>query len=131
MFARADADDIGDFRNEYLPVTDLASVRRLRDRGDRRFELGVGHDDLDLQLGQEVDDVFGAPIELGVTALAAEALGFKNSHPLKADGMERLLHFVELEGLDDRLDLLHRGVPVRRRCGVGSLPLMHDGEGGV
>ena len=33
---------------------------------------------LDLDLGQEIDDVFGAAIELGVPLLAAEALHLRS-----------------------------------------------------
>ena len=70
-------------------------------------EQVVGEHDLDLHLGQEVDDVFGAAIELGVALLAAEALGLGDGDALQADLLQRLLHFVELERLDDRFDLFH------------------------
>ena len=55
----------------------------------------VGDHDLDLHLGQEVHDVFGAAIEFGVALLAAEALGLGDGDALQADFLQRLLHFVE------------------------------------
>ena len=82
------------FPSPILPV--CADFVMAREGG---FELRVGHDDLDLQLGQEVDDVFGAAIEFGVAALAAEALGLENRHALQANAVKRFLHFIELEGL--------------------------------
>ena len=77
------------------------------DRLDGLLDHLVLDDQLDLHLGQEVDDVFGAAIELGMALLPAEALGLDHGDALEADLVERVLHLVELEGLDDRLDLLH------------------------
>ena len=71
------------------------------------FDGFVAEHDLDLHLGQEIDDIFGAAIELGMALLAAEALGLGHGDALQADLLQRLLHLVELERLDDRFDLLH------------------------
>ena len=68
----------------------------------------VGADHLDLHLGQEVHDVFGAAVELGMALLPPEALGLDDGQALQPDLVQRVLHLVELEGLDDGLDLLHR-----------------------
>ena len=57
--------------------------------------------------GQEVHHVFGAAIELGMAFLPAEALRLDDSDALQPNLVQRLLHFVQLERLDDRLDLLH------------------------
>ena len=38
----------------------------------------VGEHDLDLHLGQEIHDVFGAAVEFGMALLTAEALGFES-----------------------------------------------------
>ena len=65
-------------------------------------------DHLDFDLGQEVDHVLGASVQLGVPLLTAEALDLGHGHALQADLLQRLLDLVELERLDDRLDLLHR-----------------------
>ena len=77
------------------------------DRLDRLLDHLVLDDHLDLDLGQEVDDVLGAAIELGVPLLPAEALDLDDGDALDADLVQRVLHLVELEGLDDRFDLLH------------------------
>ena len=63
----------------------------------------------DLHLWQEVDDVFGAAVELRVTLLAPEALDLGDGEPGHADLGQRLAYLVELERLDDRFDLLHGG----------------------
>ncbi len=57
--------------------------------------------------GQKVDDVLGAAIELGMALLPAEAFGFEHRDALQADLVEGVLHLIQLEGLDDRFDLLH------------------------
>ena len=72
--AGADADDLLDVGDEDLAVADLAGARGLDDRLDRALDQRVADDHLDLHLGQEVDDVLGAAIELGVALLAPEAL---------------------------------------------------------
>ena len=85
----------------------------------------VAEHDLDLHLGQEVDDVFGAAIELGVALLAAEALGLGDGDALQADFLKRFLHFVELERLDDRFDLFHVNTGLHCRKFWVKFPLAH------
>src|SRR4051812_22982540 len=63
-----------------------------------RIELG-GNRDLDPQLGQEIHDIFGAAIDLGVTFLAAVALDLGDGHAVDADGGKGLAHLVQLERL--------------------------------
>src|SRR5438132_5213305 len=83
-------------------------MRRLLDRLDRPLDQRFLHHDLDLYLRQKVDHVFGAAIEVGMAVLAAETLGLGDGNSLDADFVKSLLHHVQLEGFDDRLDLLHR-----------------------
>ena len=64
-----------DGRDEDLAVSDLAGLGGTDDGLDHLVDLIVGHDDLDLHLGQEIDDVFGAALEFGVALLATETLG--------------------------------------------------------
>ena len=77
------------------------------DRLRRALQHVVGADDLDLHLGQEIHDVFGAAVELGVALLAAEALDLGDGDALHPDGRQRFAHFVELEGFDDGGDEFH------------------------
>src|ERR1700704_466667 len=88
-------------------VADAAGVSRAADRLDRLLDHLVLEDQLDLHLRQEVDHIFGAAIELGVSLLPSEALGFQDGNSLQSDLIEGVLHLIELEGLDDRFDLLH------------------------
>src|ERR1043166_8554466 len=105
--ASANSDGVVNSGNEYLAVADAAGLGRLLDGVDGLVQHLVREHDLDLNLGQEIDDVLGAPIELGVTLLAAEALGLEDGNALQADFLQGFLHLVELEWLDDGLDLLH------------------------
>jgi len=58
-------------------------------------------------LGQEVDHVLRAAVQLGVALLAAEALDFGHGDALDADAAEGFAHFVQLERFDDRSHHLH------------------------
>src|SRR5690554_3808469 len=93
--------------HEDLAVADLAGVGRLEDRLDHRVELVVGHRDLELDLGQEVDHVLGPAVKLGVALLAAEPLDLGNRDAGHAGLGQRFAHVVEFERLDDRHDHLH------------------------
>src|ERR1019366_536536 len=112
--AGADANDLLERRDEALAVTDLAGARRRLNRLDDTVDDGVVDGRLDLHLGQEIDDVLGAAIELGVALLAAEALDFRHCDALHADRAQGLTHFVELERLDDRGHHLHGCTPSKR-----------------
>ena len=103
--AGADADHLVDRRDEDLAVADAAGLGGVRDGLDHLVHHVVLDDDLDLHLGDEVDDVGGAAVDLLLAAGAAEALHLGDRHALHADLAQRLLHLVELERLDDRLDL--------------------------
>src|SRR6185369_11615912 len=107
-FARPDPHDVLDRRHEDLAVTDAARPRRLREDADDGRRHRVVEQHLDADLRQEVDHVLRTAIELGVPLLAPESLHLRDGEALDTRLRERLLHLVELERLDDRLDLLHR-----------------------
>ncbi|MNL36320.1 hypothetical protein D3C87_1583950 [compost metagenome] len=48
-----------------------------------------------------------------MTLLPPEALGFRDGDALQADFLKGFLHFVELEGLNDRFDLFHEKMSLR------------------
>src|SRR5256885_9329580 len=109
--AGADAHNVLDAGDEDLAVADLAGARRLDDGIDGALDLVVRHHHLDLHFRQEIDHVLGAAVELGMALLAAEALDLGDGQAGDADFGERFAHFVELEGFDDGLDLLHLRSP--------------------
>ena len=94
-------------RDEDLAVADPAGMRGGRDRLDHPIGKAILDDHFEPHLGQEIDDIFGAAIKLGMALLAAEPLGFGDGDAGHADLVKRFLHLVELERLDDGLDLLH------------------------
>src|SRR6267142_6431459 len=93
--------------DEDLAVSDAPRLGGPFDRFQSLWHHLVRKHDLNLHFWQEVDDVLGAPIELGVSFLTPETLHFGDREPEDPHVCERLLHLVELEGLDDGLDLLH------------------------
>ena len=93
--------------DEDLSVTDLAGLSRLDDRVDRRLQLAVVDDDFDLHLGHEVDRVFGATIDFGVTLLAAEAANFGDRHAGDAGRGKRVLDVLQLVMTHDGFNFLH------------------------
>src|SRR6266481_8056153 len=117
--AGSDADGFLDVGYEDLAVADAPGLGGAADGVDGSLDQIVADHDLDFDLGKEVNDVFGAAIKLGVTFLAPEAFGLRNGDALQSYFLERLLHFVELERLDDSFDLLHRAPPGHfERCQV-------------
>ena len=116
VIALASSDAQRAFHREHkdLAIADAAGLRSRSDRFDHAVDHGVGHHHLELHLGQEVDDILGAAIEFGMTLLPAEALCFGNGDAGNADFVQRFLHLVQLEGLDDRFDLFHSINPCRQ-----------------
>src|SRR5690606_7256568 len=98
--AGADADGLVEGDDEHLAVADLAGRGRLEDGVERGVEAVVGDRAFDLQLGQEVDDVFGAAVQLGMALLPAEAFHFGDGDAGHAYFGERFAHLVELERAD-------------------------------
>src|SRR6266403_5461206 len=109
--ARPDPDRRLHRGDEDLAVADVAGLRGRRHHVGHLLDEVVRHDDLDLDLREEVHRVLAAAIQLGVSFLAAEAAHLGHGHADHADAGERLLDVVQLERLDDRLDLLHHGPP--------------------
>src|SRR5690606_27050542 len=109
-FSRPDPNRFLDGGDEDLAVADTAGVGRLLYRLDRPLDHSVFHHDFHFYLRQEVDDVFGAAIKLGVALLPPEAFRLDYGDALDADLVESVLHVVEFERLDDGFDLLH-GIP--------------------
>src|SRR5215471_14516155 len=111
-FPGPDAQRVIERRDEDLAVADLAGARIGGDDVDRLLREIGRHGDLDAQFGQEIHDIFGAAVDLGVTLLAAIALDLRHRHPMHADRGEGLAHLVKFERFDDRDDELHgRAVP--------------------
>src|SRR5262249_12166317 len=87
---------------------------RRSQRLDHALLLFARDRDLDPHLRQEVHDVLGAAIDLGVAFLAAVTFDLGYRHAADAEAVERLADVVELERLDDRDDELHdRPHPLR------------------
>src|SRR5215472_12640300 len=99
--AGADAHDLLEVEDEDLAVADFARVGGLLDRLDHSIEQIALDGRFDLDLRQEIDDVLGAPIQLGMSFLTPESLDLRDSDPLHADRGERLSNLVQLERLDD------------------------------
>src|SRR5262245_31303552 len=81
-FAGPDAHGVVDRQDEDLPIADGTRARGFLDDLDDLRGLGVVEDDLDLHLGDEVDDVLGAPVELRVSLLSPEALHLRDGQAL-------------------------------------------------
>src|ERR1041385_1090405 len=111
--ARADADYIVQGRDEDFAVAELARARGLRDGGDDRLLNLVGDDDLDLDLGHELDLVLRAAIGLCVAALPPVALHLADGHPDNVQLLQGVLHRLQKVRPDDGFNFLH---PVSSGC---------------
>src|SRR6202047_3417116 len=110
-FPRPDPDGFFDRRDKDFAVADPPGLGGATDCLDCFVDHVVAEHDLDLHLGEKIDDVFGAAVKLGVALLAPEPLGFSHGNTLQTDFLQRLLHFIELERLDHSLDFFHRVFP--------------------
>src|ERR1700719_3664199 len=106
-FPGPDANGLFDVGYEDLAVADTPGLGRSPDRVDRPLDQFIRDHDLDLDLGEEVHNVFRATIELGVALLSSEPLGFGDGNALQSDFLERFFDLVELEWLDDGFDFFH------------------------
>src|SRR5690349_3383070 len=84
-----------------LPVADLAGLGGAGDDLDRLVRVGRVDDQLDLDLGDEVDLVLRAPEGLGLAALAAVALDLTDGEAHEPGALDGELDVVQLERLDD------------------------------
>src|SRR3989344_4798535 len=109
--ARPDAHGLRDVEDEDLPVTDLAGRSRGLDGLDRLTRRRVVDDGLEFHLGQEVDLVLRAPIDLGLALLPAISLDLRDRQTLHAAADKRFAHVVQLERFDDRHDEFHPLAP--------------------
>jgi len=107
VFVVADSDGFVDAGDEDFAVADFAGAGGADDGGDGFVFEGVGDDDFDFDLREEIDGVFAAAVELGVTFLAAVSAGFEDGHAFDAGFEERVFDGVQLGGLEDGFDLLH------------------------
>src|SRR5437870_10149496 len=117
--AGADADDVLHRGDEDLAVADPSRAGALDYGIDGLGDVLVGHQHGDLHLGKEVDDVLRPTVELRVALLAAEALHLAHGQALHPHVGEPLLHLVELEGLDDRVDPFHWASSLKQNANHG------------
>src|ERR1700758_2205052 len=83
-FAGADADGVIESGDEDLAVADLAGLGGARDGLDHLVDLIGWAGDLELDLRQEADGVFGAAIDFGMALLAPVALHLGDGQSLNA-----------------------------------------------
>jgi len=93
--------------DENFAVADAPGTRRALDGLDYLSGGFVGDDYLELDLGQEIDHVFGPAIEFSVSLLPTESFDLADRQALDTDTRQSFFHLVELERFDDRLNLLH------------------------
>jgi len=112
VLAGADADHVFERADEDFPVADLARAGGRGDRRDGAVQAIVGYAELDFDLGEKIDDILAAAVDIGVPFLAAEALHFGDGHAFDADFGEGVFHFLQFEGFDDGGDEFHEEMAV-------------------
>src|SRR5262245_47706191 len=106
--AGADPHHAIDLGDPELSVADLPRSRGLRDRVDHAVDVVVVHDDLDANLGHEVDLILRAAVHLGVPALATEPFDVARREAAHADAAQGVLDLFDPVRFHDRGDQLHR-----------------------
>src|SRR3972149_9431205 len=101
--------DLLKIENKNLAIADLAGIGGFFDCLDYRIEHFALDRGLDFYLGQKIDHVFRAAIQLGMAFLPSESLDLGNGDALHADRGQRLAYLVKLERLCDFSDLFYGG----------------------
>src|ERR1700730_8348227 len=104
----ANADRVVDPGEKNFTVADFPGARRRHDRLHCLFHHVVYQDHLQLDLGDEVNGIFAAAVELRMAFLPAMSASFEHGHALDTDFMKRGFHCFQLRSLDHRFDLCHR-----------------------
>ena len=86
-------------RDENLAVADPPGPGGAPDRLDRSFDLLVTKHNLDFHLGEKVNDIFGAAVELGVSLLPPKPLGLGDRYPWNATSCNASFTSSNLNGL--------------------------------
>ena len=103
----ADTDRIFDRKNEDLSISDLSCLCGFDDCCHGSSHGTVCKNDLQLDLGQEIDRIFAAAVDLRVALLATEALDFSYGHAFDSQLAERVFDLFKFEGFDDCFDFFH------------------------
>jgi len=74
-----------------LAIADLACFGRMDNGVCRRLNLGVCHDEVDLELGQRIRRVFASLVDFGMAPLVAASLDFHQRHPFGSSTPGRIL----------------------------------------
>jgi hypothetical protein len=83
-FARSDADDTFNGRDENLAVANPAGLGGALDCVERLVDLGIRNCNLDYGLGQELHGILGTAIEFRMAFLPAVTLDIADGHTLDA-----------------------------------------------
>ena len=94
------------------PILPVWACRRIVSTTE--LALLVVDDDVEPELGYELHDVFGAPIDVGVAALPSKALDLGHHQPLHARARQRHPDFLELVRLITAM-ISFIPLPTRRR----------------
>src|ERR1035438_4265000 len=102
------ADGFVDARQKNLAVADLAGARGIGDRCNRLVHQAVRHDGLNLHLGEKIDRVLAAAIELGMSLLSSVTADLGYGHALHSDFEESVFDGFELRRLNHCFQLGHK-----------------------
>src|SRR5262249_41506658 len=106
-FARADAQGGDQIVDKNFAIADLTCLGRLHDRAQGFLHEIVGDDDLDFDLGDKIDGVFGATVHFDVAFLSAEAANFGDGHAENTLFGQGSFNIFEFEMSDNCFDFFH------------------------
>src|SRR3989344_9308473 len=107
VLAGPDVPELIDGNHRDPAVAVPAGMGSLQDGLHYALDLVVSNGNHDVDLRQEIDNVFSPMVELRVTLLPAIASGLDRPEPRESEFSEPPLHFINLEWPDRRDDGLH------------------------
>jgi hypothetical protein len=107
LLRRADANGLGNRIHVHLAISDLAGFGRADDRVQNWLDQGVGQNDFQFDLGQQIRAVFAASVILGAAFLPPETFDFTDGHSSDAYVGQGIADFIEFEWFYNRFDFFH------------------------
>ena len=103
----ANSDCVVHLGEENLAISDFPGARGRYDCLHCLLDEIVCQDQLQLEFGNQIDGIFSAAVDLGVSLLPAMSAGFEDGHAFDANLVKGVLHGIQLRCLDHRFELGH------------------------
>jgi len=94
-------------RHKDFAVPNFAGLCCFQNRVDRLIDQAIGNGQIDLDLGQKINNVLCPSLQLGVSFLTTETFDLAYRHSLHTDPGQCLAHIIQLKRLNHCSNQFH------------------------